>query len=315
METSIELRQLRYFIAVAEELHFGRAARRLHMSQSPLSRAIRELEHDLGVVLFVRTTRRVELTPAGAVLLDRSRRALAELDGAIIEARRTADPEHGVLGVGYGPFSRPLVERFAAELAGAGSGLRLRLAEEVSPESLHRVAVRDLAAAVVMETPGAARRHGVRIDALRDEPLLVAVSAAHEYAGAAAMPVGAFVAERVLLPTEPPGQMFNAWFTSQIRAAGYELRSTMKTPSAPWDRRMLPIAAGEAVCPFVAEWIAGAEGVVGVPFDPPLYFSTDLATCWPPTDAVEELIAAACRLRDDEGWLTERPARVELPDD
>ncbi len=141
VETSIELRQLRYFIAVAEELHFGRAARRLHMSQSPLSRAIRELEHDLGLVLFVRTTRRVELTPAGAVLLDRSRRALAELDGAIIEARRTADSQHGVLGVGYGPFSRPLVERFAAELAGAGSGLRLRLAEEVSPESLHRVAV------------------------------------------------------------------------------------------------------------------------------------------------------------------------------
>ena len=77
------------------------------------------------------------------------------------------------------------------------------------------------------------------------------------------MPVGAFVAERVLLPTEPPGQMFNAWFTSQIRAAGYELRSTMKTPSAPWDRRMLPIAAGEAVCPFVAEWIAGPRAWSG----------------------------------------------------
>ena len=89
MNVSIELRQLRYFVAVAEELHFGRAAERLHMSQSPLSRAIRELERDLGVVLFVRTTRRVELTAAGSVLLERSRRALAEIDGAIADARRS----------------------------------------------------------------------------------------------------------------------------------------------------------------------------------------------------------------------------------
>ena len=88
MSGSIELRQLRYFVAVAEELHFGRAAERLHMSQSPLSRAIRELERDLGLVLFVRTTRRVELTPAGSVLLERSRRALAEIDGAIARVIR-----------------------------------------------------------------------------------------------------------------------------------------------------------------------------------------------------------------------------------
>jgi DNA-binding transcriptional LysR family regulator len=80
VEASIELRQLRYFVAVAEELHFGRAAERLHMSQSPLSRAIRDLECELGLVLFVRTTRRVELTAAGAVLLERSRQALIEIE-------------------------------------------------------------------------------------------------------------------------------------------------------------------------------------------------------------------------------------------
>ena len=93
VEASIELRQLRYFVAVAEALHFGRAAERLHMSQSPLSRAIRDLERELGLVLFVRTTRRVELTAAGSVLLERSRRALIEIDGAIADARRAVGPD------------------------------------------------------------------------------------------------------------------------------------------------------------------------------------------------------------------------------
>src|SRR5205085_7878173 len=120
MSGSIELRQLRYFVAVAEELHFGRAAERLHMSQSPLSRAIREL----GLVLFVRTTRRVELTAAGSALLERSRRALAEVDAAVDEARRAADGARGVLTIGYGPFSRPLVTRIVEEVAGERPVLR-----------------------------------------------------------------------------------------------------------------------------------------------------------------------------------------------
>src|SRR6201997_5472552 len=104
MDSVVELRQLRYFVAVAEELHFGRVAARLHMSQSPLSRAIRELERELGLVLFVRTTRRVELTSAGSLLLERSRRALAEIDGAIADAKGFAQVDRSGRGVGFGPF-------------------------------------------------------------------------------------------------------------------------------------------------------------------------------------------------------------------
>ena len=82
----LEVRQLRYFVAVAEELHFGRAAERLGMAQPPLSRAIRDLERQLGVQLLIRTTRQVALTPAGDVLLRDGRTALAAVASA---ARRT----------------------------------------------------------------------------------------------------------------------------------------------------------------------------------------------------------------------------------
>lgn len=84
--SDLEVRQLRYFVAVAEELHFGRAASRLGMAQPPLSRAIRDLERQLGVVLFERTTRQVRLTAAGAVLLRDARTALEAVTAA---ARRT----------------------------------------------------------------------------------------------------------------------------------------------------------------------------------------------------------------------------------
>jgi DNA-binding transcriptional LysR family regulator len=306
----IELRQLRYFVAVAEELHFGRAADRLHMSQSPLSRAIRELERELGFVLFTRTTRHVELTPAGTALLDGARRALAEVDLALGEARRAAQPERGALALGHGPFSRAQAERIAAELAGRQPDLDVRLEEDVTPELYRRVAARELAGAVVLEAPGAARRHGLRIDALRDEPLLAALPAGHPCANAGGIPAAAFAAERVLLPRAPTGAQFNDWLRALLRVAGAELDRTLETLSAPWDRRMLPVAAGEAVSVFVGDWSDPATGVVGVPFDPPLSMPFDLASCG---DA--RVVEAALGVRDAEAWLTRRAARVELPAD
>jgi DNA-binding transcriptional LysR family regulator len=314
MDLPVELRQLRYFVAVAEELHFGRAAERLHMSQSPLSRAIRELERELGLVLFVRTTRRVELTPAGSALLERARRALADIDAAVDDARRAAQPDAGILGVGYTPFSRLQATRIAKELKRQHPELQLRFEEDVTPELLRQVAGHELTAAVVMETPAAARRYGVRIDALRDEPLLAALPATHAYANAEAIPIGAFAAERVLLPREPPGGSFNAWLSAVVRAAGFELERTLKTLSAPWDRRMLPVADGEAVSLFVGEWVLEPiADVAAVPFDPPLSFPIDLASSL--TGSGELLVSTARRLRDAEGWLTQRPAQAELPTD
>jgi DNA-binding transcriptional LysR family regulator len=313
MDLPVELRQLRYFVAVAEELHFGRAAERLHMSQSPLSRTIRELERELGLVLFVRTTRRVELTPAGSALLERARRALAEIDAAIDDARRAARPDGGTLAVGHTPFTRLQATRIADELESDRPEIQLRLEEDVTPELLRQIASHELAAAVVMETPAAARRYGVRIDALRDEPLLAALPMTHPYASAEAIPIGVFAAERVLLPREPAGSAFNAWLSAVVRAVGFELEQTVKTLSAPWDRRMLPVADGEAVSLVVGEWLQESiPGVAAVSFDPPLSFPIDLASS--PTGG-DLLVTTARRLRDAEGWLTDRPARTELPGD
>ena len=95
----MELRHLRYFLAVAEELHFARAAERLHIEQSPLSRAITELEEELGVVLFARTTRSPRLTRTGKLFLEHVRRVLAALEQARDSVKAAANGFHGQLRV------------------------------------------------------------------------------------------------------------------------------------------------------------------------------------------------------------------------
>jgi len=97
----VEMRHLRYFVAVAEELHFGRAAARLHMSQPPLSQQIRQLEGRLGFELFHRTKRRVQLTVAGHAFLTESRRILDLLERAIRIGEQTSRGEHGELAMGF----------------------------------------------------------------------------------------------------------------------------------------------------------------------------------------------------------------------
>ncbi|HFX1123483.1 TPA: LysR substrate-binding domain-containing protein [Pseudomonas aeruginosa] len=97
----MELRHLRYFIAVAEELHFGRAAERLGISQPPLSQQIQALEEEIGARLFERTNRRVELTGAGRLFLDESRQVLAQVDKAVLLARRAHLGELGELKIGF----------------------------------------------------------------------------------------------------------------------------------------------------------------------------------------------------------------------
>ena len=101
MDQDLELRHLRYFVAVAEELHFGRAAERLHLSQPPLSQQIRKLEEILGYALFARTSRSVKLTSAGLILLERARRTLRNIQRDVSEIRSVGEGEVGSLNVGF----------------------------------------------------------------------------------------------------------------------------------------------------------------------------------------------------------------------
>lgn len=111
----MDLRHLRYFICVAEEMHFGRAAQRLGISQPPLSQQIRALEEDLGVRLFDRTSRRVRLTEAGELFLPEARQTLAQAERAAQVARRAHQGEIGRLRLGF-TASAPFVPRVARAL-------------------------------------------------------------------------------------------------------------------------------------------------------------------------------------------------------
>jgi DNA-binding transcriptional LysR family regulator len=140
-----EIWQLRYFIAVAERLHFGRAAAALHISQPPLSRAIRALEASLGIALFARTRRRVELTPEGARLLEEARRTLAQLERTVLELRGIAAGEQGRLRIGFVSLADfGVLPGLLRAYKSARPGVTLALREMLSPEQAAALAAGEL---------------------------------------------------------------------------------------------------------------------------------------------------------------------------
>ena len=138
----MELRHLRYFVAVAEELHFGRAAVRLHMAQPPLSQQIRKLEEELEVKLFLRARRRVELTHAGRVFLVEARQVLSLAERAADAAKRADRGQIGPLVVACGPIAvhtvlPTILRAFRARFPEVGITLRELTMLEV-PEALQQ---------------------------------------------------------------------------------------------------------------------------------------------------------------------------------
>src|SRR5215813_9694784 len=138
---AMELRQLRYFIAVAEERHITRAAERLGIQPPPLSRQIKAIEREAGVQLFRRKPRGVELTDAGHALLDDARAMLAHLDHALDTARRTARGELGRISIGYtsGAGIHPLLQGIIREFRGDFPLVSVTLSEDFPYELSERL--------------------------------------------------------------------------------------------------------------------------------------------------------------------------------
>ena len=140
-----DLWQLRYFMAVAKHLHFGRAAAALHISQPPLSRAIRGLEERLGVVLFVRSRRRVELTAEGTRLLEEALRIVSQLEHAVLELRGMAAGGRGRLRIGFVSLADyGVLPRLLKAYKSARPGVQLALREMLSPEQSAALAAGEL---------------------------------------------------------------------------------------------------------------------------------------------------------------------------
>ena len=135
--SQFELRQLRCFVAAAEELHFGRAAARMNMTQPPLSRQIQLLEHVLGVKLLDRTSRAVKLTPAGRVFLLEARRILRLTESAALATRRIASGEAGTIALGFTAASGySFLPRLLLQRSSHAPNIDVVLKEMVSSEQM-----------------------------------------------------------------------------------------------------------------------------------------------------------------------------------
>ncbi len=170
-----ELTQLRCFVALAEELHFGRAAARLNMTQPPLSRQLQQLEHDAGVRLVERSSRFVGLTPAGKAFLVDAREILRAVDEALLSARRIAKGEGGVLTLGFIPAaSYSVLPRLVSFIAAELPHVQLVLKEMVTADQVDALAT-DRIDAGVLRMP--IDRRGMECVSISREPFVVAVPA------------------------------------------------------------------------------------------------------------------------------------------
>jgi DNA-binding transcriptional LysR family regulator len=177
----VELRHLRYFVAVAEELNFTRAARRLHVSQPPLGQQIRQLEEELGVLLFERTKRRVSLTEAGRVFLEAAEGTLRQAETAAELARRAGRGEVGSLTIGFiSSASYEVLPRMLRAYRARHPEVRLQLKQMATSRQVHALSERTLHLGFLGER---LQEDWLEQHVVAREPLLAVVPTTHPLAG------------------------------------------------------------------------------------------------------------------------------------
>lgn len=217
---------MRYFVAVAEELHFGRAAERLHLAQQPLSAAIKRLEDSLGVRLFERTSRKVELTEAGQVYLKEVRSILQHTADAAEAAQRTARGEVGQLSVGYASGTLhnvlpPTVRRFRERYP----DVELKLHELSSPEveaALNEGNVRVGLLCPPVSNPA------LSMEIVLREPLIIALPKGHALTKLTRVPLRAAADEHFVLYQRAIKPSVYDAITGLCRSAGFSPRVTQE---------------------------------------------------------------------------------------
>lgn len=214
----METRHLRYFVAVAEERHFGRAAARLHMAQPPLSQQIKQLEEQLGTALLTRTTRRVDLTPAGEMFLGRARNLLAELEQLAQDVRTVGEGASGVLRVGFtGTATYRLVPGIVEAARRDMPGLQLNVQGEMLTPEMEEALVEGRLDVAVLRPP--VRSTAIELTFLEQDRLSVALPENHRLAGREELELSDLTDEPFVC--YPPTSAVNLIVQEACRRAGF----------------------------------------------------------------------------------------------
>jgi DNA-binding transcriptional LysR family regulator len=256
----MELRQLRYFVAVAEELHFRRAAERLYVAQPAVSEQVRKLEAELGVRLFERTNRSVAITDAGAALLEEGRRVLEQADVAQRAARGAADQIGARLRIGHLPDALPPeLPRALAHLRGSTASLRVSTESAPAAQLADAVRTQRLDAAVI-DLP--ASTHGLTATPLARQHLVVAMPSDDSRSHATALRLDRLAPDRLITPPRDVNPAFHATLISLLRREG--LATTLMEVGEPRVESVLLAVAASGVLALLPASAAAYAPVAGV---------------------------------------------------